>query len=95
MRRTLYLATGFILGFLAAGIFSARMREAQAAIGIDAESTGFSFDRMEPAVPASFGRLVAVNGIDLYYENQDGTVYIVKPRSGNSLDTRVTMIPRS
>ncbi len=87
-----YIWVGFVVGCLVAGIFSARALEAQSAFG--KSSGGFSYDKMQPPLPASFGHLVAVSGINLYFEGENGAVYIVKPRSGNNLDTQVTVIQR-
>ena len=94
VKKGLYVLMGFVLGCLAAGIFSARFLEAQSAF-TETGSKDYSFESMMPSIPASFGRLVAVSGINLYFEGQNGVVYVVKPRSGNTFDSQVTMIPRS
>ena len=94
MNKARYVVVGFVVGCLVAGIFSARLLEAQSMFGDKKKGENFSYDKMQPSLPASFGYLVAVSGINLYFQGQDGTVYIVKPRSGNSLNTRVTVIPR-
>jgi len=93
MKRGIYLVTGFVLGCSLTCIFSARLLEAQSAF--DKGNKGFSYDRMTPSVPAHFGDLVAVNGIEMYFQGEGGAIYKVKPRSGGDLDTRVVMIPRS
>jgi len=94
MKRMVYVLSGFVLGALVAGIFSARSLEAQSLFGAKQKGEKFSYENMTPPVPARFGYLVAVSGIDLYFQGENGTVYIVKPRSGNSLDTQVSVIPR-
>ncbi len=93
MRKMGYGIVGFVLGCLACGIFSARALEAQSAFSKG--TGGYSFDTMQPPLPASFGQLVAVSGINLYFQGEGGMVYVVKPRSGNALDTQVTVIPRA
>ncbi len=93
MKKGGYILVGFVLGCLGTGIFSARALEAQSAFSKGSE--GFSYDKMQPPVPASFGYLVAVSGINLYFQGDNGTVYIVKPRSGNNLDTQVAVIQRT
>jgi len=95
MNKAFYGVTGFVLGCLVAGIFSARILEAQSAFGDKRKGDNFSYEKMQPPVPAYFGYLVAVSGINLYFQGENGTVYVVKPRSGNSLDTQVTVIPRA
>ncbi len=94
MKKARYVVVGFVVGCLVAGIFSARLLEAQSIFGDKGKSDNFSYDRMQPPLPAHFGHLVAVSGINLYFQGQDGAVYIVRPRSGNNLDTQVTVIPR-
>jgi len=94
VKKGLTVLTGFVLGCLVAGIFSARFLEAESAF-TNPGSKDYSFESMTPPIPASFGSLVAVSGINLYFQGANGVIYVVKPRSGNTFDSQVTMIPRS
>lgn len=90
-KRVLYGIFGFVIGFVVANVFF--IPELMAQLG-GKSSGAFSEDVMEPSVPKSFGKLVGVSGIDLYFQGEDGSVYIVKPRTSGELDTRVTVIKR-
>lgn len=91
-KKVLYVVFGFVFGFAIANLVS--VPELMAQYGSSKNSGAFEESAMEPLVPASYGKLVAISGIDMYFQGADGNVYIVKPRSGNTLDTRVTVIKR-
>lgn len=93
LKKVLYVVFGFALGFAIANIVN--VPELMAQYGSSKNSGVFEESAMEPAVPASYGRLVAISGIDMYFQGADGNVYIVKPRTGTTLDTRVTVVKRS
>ena len=90
LKKMLYVVFGFVIGFMFANAFF--IPELLAQYG--AKATGFSEEAMQPSVPKEYGKLVAVSGIDLYFQGNDGTVYIVRPHTGNALDSRVTVIKR-
>jgi serine protease inhibitor len=90
MKKMLYGLFGFALGFVAATAFFLPELKAQSAFS--GAGSAFQESQMQPSLPAKYGKLIAVSGIDLYFQGNDGTVYIVKPRTGNVLDTQVTMI---
>jgi hypothetical protein len=92
-KKVLYVVFGFVLGFAIANIIN--VPELLAQYGSSKSSGAFEESAMEPSVPASYGKLVAISGIDMYFQGADGNVYIVKPRTGNTLDTRVTVVKRS
>ena len=92
-KKVLYVVFGFVLGFAIANVLS--VPELMAQYGSSKNSGVFEESVMEPSVPSSYGKLVAISGIDMYFQGADGNVYIVKPRSSGSLDTRVTVIRRS
>ena len=92
-KKVLYCVFGFVLGFAIANIVS--VPELLAQYGFSKNSGAFEELAMEPLVPASYGKLVAISGIDMYFQGDDGNVYIVKPRTGQTLDTRMTVIKRS
>jgi len=81
-----------VFGFAVANIVN--VPELLAQYGSSRSSGAFEEAVMEPAVPSSYGRLVAISGIDMYFQGTDGNVYIVKPRSSGTLDTRVTVVKR-
>lgn len=90
LKRILYTGVGFAAGVLF--ILSVGETRAQ----FDQDGGGFQMSRMSPPLPGKFGKLVAVSGIDMYFMNDnDGTVYLVHPKTGTQLDTTVTMVPRS
>lgn len=92
-KKVLYVVFGFTLGFIVANAFS--IPELMVRCGFAEGSGAFEESAMEPLVPASYGKLVAISGIDMYFQGADGNVYIVKPRTGSTLDTRVTVVKRS
>jgi len=92
LKKVLYVVFGFVFGFAIANIVS--VPELMAQYGFSKSSGGFEESVMEPSVPASYGKLVAISGIDMYFQGTDGNVYIVKPRTGQTLDTHVTVVKR-
>ncbi|OIO35632.1 MAG: hypothetical protein AUJ74_05275 [Candidatus Omnitrophica bacterium CG1_02_44_16] len=91
-KKVLYVVFGFVVGFAIANIVS--VPEIMAQSGFSKNSGVFEESAMEPPVPASYGKLAAISGIDMYFQGENGNVYIVKPRSSSTLDTRVTVIKR-
>lgn len=91
-KKVLYVVFGFVFGFAIANIVS--VPELFAQFGSSKNSGVFEESAMEPLVPASYGKLVAISGIDMYFQGADGNVYIVKPRTGGTLDTHVTVVKR-
>lgn len=90
LKKILYVGAGFIAGIvfiLGAGELRAQL--------FDQASGGFQINRMNPPLPGRYGHLVAVSGIDMYFEDQAGNVYLVHPKTGGQLETTVTMVPRS
>ena len=87
-KNVFYILIGFLIGLVFAGVFSVVSVRAQL-------SSSFDEEEMSPAVPVTYGKLVAVSGLDLYFQANDGTVHIVRPRTNKELESRVTVIPRS
>lgn len=90
-KKVFYVIFGFILGLLMADVFS--FPEVMAQYG-GGRSSAFSEDYMTPDIPSSYGRLVAVSGIDLYFQSDDGSITIVKPRTRREVDTNVVVLKR-
>jgi hypothetical protein len=89
LKKVLYVLLGFALGFFVASAFFIPELQAQW------ENGAFNEGTMRPSVPAKYGKLVAVSGIIMYFQAENGNVYIVKPRTDTELDPAVTLIKRS
>ncbi len=57
--------------------------------------TKYNEEAMASKVPSSYGRLIAVSGIYFYFQNEDGTIYILKQRNQSEFESRVVVINRS
>ncbi|HAJ57150.1 MAG TPA: hypothetical protein DCL35_05210 [Candidatus Omnitrophica bacterium] len=90
-KKAFYIFFGFIMGIVAANVFFSQEVMAQYGGG---KSGAFSEDDMTPEIPSSYGRLVAVSGIEMYFQGEDGSITIVKPRTRRELDTNVVVIKR-
>jgi hypothetical protein len=90
-KKIIYGMFGFVLGFLVASTFF--MAESKAQFDGDADAA-FQEDIMTPHLPGKYGQLIAVYDINMYFQAQDGTIYIVKPLRGSQLDTHVSVIKR-
>jgi hypothetical protein len=88
-KKILFILFGFVFGFFVASAFF--LPELKAQFG---SSGTFEEADMQPLVPAKYGKLVAVSGIDLYFQGADGSVYIVRPHTDKVLGTQVTVIRR-
>jgi hypothetical protein len=89
MKKVLYVMAGFVGGLLFAIIGIGELR-AQ----FDDSSASYRELVMAPSVPAKYGTLVAVSDMSMYFSAIDGTVTIVRPKTGEQLDTTVTIIKR-
>lgn len=90
LKKFLYVAAGFVGGVLFA---VGGVGELRAQHEFD-DNSKFTETVVKPSVPGRYGRLVAVSGIDMYFSADDGTVYLVRPRTNGQLDTSVTVIKR-
>ncbi|MBI5872882.1 MAG: hypothetical protein HZB36_01905 [Candidatus Omnitrophica bacterium] len=90
-KKMLYGMAGLVVGFVVASTFFPLESMAQYGLG---GSGGFSEEVMTPEIPAKYGRLVAISGIDMYFQSDDGSVYIVKPRTQSEFNTRVSVVRR-
>ena len=86
-RKMLYVLAGFVIGFVAATFFSASLF---AQMG----SKSYTEDAFSSNIPSNYGRLVGVSGLSMYFEASDGTIYIVRQRTQNDMDSRVSVIKR-
>lgn len=94
-KKIIYLAVGFMAGLGAGCLFSIPESAAQMGYGTYGKSTtGFSTEKLTPAVPAAYGKLVAVSGVNFYFQADNGNVYILRQRTGSDFDSRVTVIER-
>lgn len=84
---------GFVLGFCVSSIFSIPDLLAQHATWAQGER--LQQNPMESAIPKSYGDLKAVSGIEMYFQGEDGTIYIVEPRTAEKLKTEVKVIHRN
>ncbi len=91
-KKIFFVLFGFTLGFIVSNAFF--IPELRAQYGFSGGDT-FQETEMRPPLPAKYGKLVGISGIDLYFQGADGTVYLVKPRTQDALDTHVTVIKRS
>jgi len=94
MRKVLFIVVVFFFGFIMAGVFFSPESWAQYVSGAGAAS-GYDEVAMTSKVPSSYGNLVAISGIYLYFQGDDGTIYILKQRTQSELDSRVVVIKRS
>lgn len=90
-KKIVFIVAGFVAGFLVASLVTLPSARAQMSF----ERSEFELDTIEPALPASYGKLVAVSGATMYFQGDDGAVYIVKPRTTGTLDTEVRVIERA
>ncbi|MFH1691266.1 MAG: hypothetical protein ABIC68_01650 [Candidatus Omnitrophota bacterium] len=90
-KKMLYMFFGCVVGFMLASFLFAPDLMAQFA----GRPVSFRVTEMEGAVPASYGKLVAVSGLYLYLQAEDGTIYIVKQHTSNQFDPEITVIKRS
>ncbi|MFA5038429.1 MAG: hypothetical protein WC732_01975 [Candidatus Omnitrophota bacterium] len=88
LKKIMYVAMGFLTGVLS--VWAAGELRAQ----FDDESGGYRESVVRPALPAKYGKLVAVSGIDMYFSDQNGNVYLVRPKNNGQMDTSVTVIRR-
>jgi hypothetical protein len=90
MRKNIfYVLIGFAVGILSGSVFFIPQLAAQSDFG------SFQEEKLSTAVPSYFGSLVAVNGVNYYFQGKGGNIYILRQRTGSELDTHVTVIPRS
>ncbi len=87
----LYVVLGFVGGVLFAVVGVGELR---AQYGFDSNAS-YTEGVMTPSLPGKYGKLVAVSDMNLYFAAEDGTVTIVRPKTGGQLDTTVTVIKRS
>lgn len=90
-KKVLYIALGFAAGFFAAGIFSVPQVWAQYG---RSSSSGYDEDTMKTKVPASYGKLIGIDGVFFYFQGDGGKVYILKQRTQSEFDSKVTVIER-
>ncbi len=91
LKKMLYMFFGCLVGFVFASFIFASDLLAQ----FSSRSTTFTATEMEGAIPASYGKLIAVSGLYLYLQSDDGTIYIVKQHTTNQFDPNITVIKRS
>lgn len=91
-RKMLYLFSGCMMGFMAALLFCAPDSMAQFTSSM---SSAFKVTEMEGSVPAKYGKLIAVSGLYLYFQADDGTIYIVRQHTSTQFDSTVTVIKRN
>ena len=87
-KKSSYMLMGFLMGLVVASVFAVKEVKAQ-------WGDSFSEDTLKPPVPGSYGTLVAASGQDMYFQKEDGTLYIVRQRTSGRLETRVSVITRS
>ncbi|MDD5019060.1 MAG: hypothetical protein PHH75_05820 [Candidatus Omnitrophica bacterium] len=92
LKKMFYVALGFASGVLFAVVGVGELR---AQYGFDDSSSGYKANIMKPSLPGKYGQLVAVSDMNMYFVSQDGTVTIVRPKTGEQLDTTVTVLKRS
>lgn len=90
-RKMFYVFFGCVMGFMAANFIFVPNSMAQ--LGL--KDSGFAVTEMEGMVPASYGKLIAVSGLYLYFQGDDGTIYIVTQHTSKQFDPNVTVIKRS
>jgi hypothetical protein len=90
-KKLILVLAGFVAGFLAASFVSLPSVGAQTAFG----NSGLIQESISPSLPASYGKLAAVSGSTLYFQGDDGRVYLVRPKNMNSLESDVRVIERS
>jgi len=88
-KKMLYVVVGFVFGFIFTSAFFIPELRAQW------ESSSLNEMAMQSLLPAKYGKLVGVSGITMYFQADNGNVYIVKPRTDTELDPAVTVIKRS
>jgi hypothetical protein len=90
-KKVLYGLTGLMIGFfLASAFFMPELKAQTWGVG----SSTFTETTMKNSIPASYGNLVAIFELGMYFQAQDGTIRIVKPRTGSEFDPNVTVIKR-
>ena len=90
-KKMFYTIFGFVLGLGLASAYLVPELRAQ----YDSTSNPFTEEKMSPPVPRSYGNLIAISASNLYFQDRDGNVYIVRQRSDTALDSRVAVIPRA
>lgn len=90
-KKMFYMFFGCVVGFTAAALFFTPDLMAQ----FTTRSSAFKVTEMEGSVPASYGKLVAVSGLYLYLQAEDGTIYIVRQHTTNQFDPNITVIKRT
>ncbi len=90
-KKMFYMFFGCVLGFMAANFIFVPNLMAQ----LGSKSSAFTVTAMEGTVPASYGKLIAVSGLYLYFQGDDGVIYIVMQHSSSQFDPNVTIIKRS
>lgn len=88
-KKMLYVVVGLAFGFIFTSAFF--IPELKAQWG----GNSFSETAMQSLLPAKYGKLVGVSGITMYFQAENGDVYIVKPRTDTELDPAVTVIKRN
>ena len=88
-KKMLYVVAGLVFGFIfSSAFFIPELRAQWGGISLNEKM-------MQPTLPANYGKLVGVSGITMYFQAENGNVYIVNPRTDNELDPTVTVIKRS
>ncbi|MFH1381043.1 MAG: hypothetical protein ABIH57_02600 [Candidatus Omnitrophota bacterium] len=90
-KKMLYMFFGCVVGFMIASFLFAPDSMAQFGSG----SSSFKVVEMEAPVPASYGKLIAVSGLYLYLQAENGTIYIIKQHSVSQFDPNITVIKRN
>lgn len=90
-KRIVGVLMGFVGGLVVGVIFCSGQLFAQHDLG---SSKNFSEEVMDSRVPPGYGKLVAISGLDFYFQGDDGTVYILKQKTQSALDPHVTVIKR-
>ena len=89
LKKMLYVVVGLAFGFIfTSAFFIPELRAQWGGINLNEKT-------MQPPLPANYGKLVGVSGITMYFQAENGNVYIVNPRTDNELDPTVTVIKRS
>lgn len=91
LKKMLYMFFGCVVGFMVASFLFAPDLMAQ----FGSKGDSFKVVEMEASVPASYGKLVAVSGLYLYLQAENGTIYIIKQHTVDQFDPNITVIKRS
>ena len=90
-KKVLYGIAGLAVGFFVANAFFMPELKAQT---WGAGSSSFTETTMKSSIPSSYGNLVAIFELGMYFQAQDGTIRIVKPRTNSEFDPNVMVIKR-